>query len=395
MNERLLTPISDAELERRWAAVRVEMRAHQIDALVVQNNNDWLGGTVKWLTDLPAVNGYPRSVIFHVSDLMTVVDMGPHGSRRKLDGSDSVHRGVGELLFTAAFTSIAYTFEYQAEIVAADLKRRGSRRIGWVGAGAIPHAFVARIERELSERAKFVDATDFIDRLKAIKSPEEIALVRACAQMQDKVFERVLAKIEPGMRDTEVTALAQYEGRLLGSEQGLFLGSSAPSGERSDFVDRHLQGRVLQAGEYFSLLIENNGPGGMYTEIARTIVLGKASNELIDGFETIKEAQANTLRLIAPGAACRDIAEAHDGFMRARKLPAERRLYAHGQGYDLVERPLIRADETMTLEAGMNLAVHPGYETSTLFAVICDNYMVEPGGVSACLHKTPKRLFEI
>ena len=86
-NERRLTPISDAELERRWAAVRREMRERGIDALLMQNNNDWLGGTVKWFTDLPAVNGYPRSVIFHASDPMTVVEMGPRGARRKLDGS--------------------------------------------------------------------------------------------------------------------------------------------------------------------------------------------------------------------------------------------------------------------------------------------------------------------
>ena len=133
----------------------------------------------------------------------------------------------------------------------------------------------------------------------------------------------------------------------------------------------------------------------MYTEIARTIVLGKASNEVIDGFETVKEAQAHTLRLMKPGASCRDIAAAHDDFMRARGLPPELRLYCHGQGYDLVERPLIRADETMTLEAGMNIAVHPGYETNSLFAVICDNYLVGADGPGQCLHKTPKRVFEV
>lgn len=394
-NERRLTPISDAELERRWAAVRREMRERGIDALLMQNNNDWLGGTVKWFTDLPAVNGYPRSVIFHASDPMTVVEMGPRGACRNLDGRDAVHRGVGELICTNAFTSVAYTDAYQARIVADELKRRSYRTVGWVGAGAIPHKFVAHIEHELSGRTKFVDATEFIDRLKAIKSAEEIALVRRCAEMQDAVFQRVLEKIHPGMRDTEVTALAQYEGRLLGSEQGLFLGSSAPLGVRSDFVDRPLQGRTLQAGEHFSLLIENNGPGGMYTEIARTIVLGKASNEVIDGFETVKEAQAHTLRLMKPGASCRDIAAAHDEFMRTRGLPPELRLYCHGQGYDLVERPLIRADETMTLEANMNIAVHPGYETNSLFAVICDNYLVEADGPGACLHKTPKQIFEI
>jgi Xaa-Pro aminopeptidase len=124
-------------------------------------------------------------------------------------------------------------------------------------------------------------------------------------------------------------------------------------------------------------------------------VLGKASNQLIDGFESMKEAQAHTLRLLKPGASCADIARSHDEYMRARGLPAELRLYCHGQGYDLVERPLVRADETMAIEEHMNLAVHPGYETPSIFAVICDNYCIEADGPGACLHQTPKQIFEI
>ena len=86
---------------------------------------------------------------------------------------------------------------------------------------------------------------------------------------------------------------------------------------------------------------------------------------------------------------------AHDDYMRARGLPPETRLYAHGQGYDMVERPLIRADESMCFEEGMCLAVHPGYETPEIFAVICDNYMVGAQGPGDCLHKPEKKVFEI
>jgi Xaa-Pro aminopeptidase len=395
MDERLLNPISTRELERRWSAVRTGMAERGIDALVMQNNNDWLGGYVRWFTDTPLSNGYPRSVIFPAAERMTVVDMGARGPARKIDAGDQANRGIGEMLFTPSFTSVAYTDEYQAELVAKDLKRHGYRTIGWIAAGAMPHKFVLRIERELEGRARFVDATDFVDRIKAIKSEEEQDLIRKCAQMQDEVFRRVVEKIRPGMTGNDITALAQYEGRLLGSEQGLFLGSSAPLGQASRFVDRHLQARTLKPGEHFTLLIENNGPGGFYTEIARTIVLGKASNELIDGFEVMKEAQAHTLRLLKPGASCAEVAQQHDDYMRARGLPLELRLYAHGQGYDLVERPLLRADETMTIEEDMNLAVHPGYETDSIFAVICDNYIVEAGGPGACLHRTPKQVFEL
>jgi Xaa-Pro aminopeptidase len=395
MEERLLFPISTAELERRWIAVRKEMSARGIDALIMQNNNDWLGGYVKWFADLPAINGYPRSIVFHLSDFMTAVDMGPHEARKKLKGLDPIQRGIGELITTPAFTSIAYTDGYQASIVIEELRKRNYRTVGWLGRGAVPFRFVAQVEEALGGTTKFVDATEFVDIIKAVKSDEEQQLVRDAAKMQDEIFARVLQKIRPGMRDTEVTALAQYEGRLLGSEQGLFLGTSAPLGQRSDFVDRHLQGRVLQPADHFSLLIENNGPGGMYTEIARTVVFGKASNELIDGFEAMREAQTHTLSKIKPGVPCSEIAAAHDEFMRERKLPVERRLYCHGQGYDLVERPLIRWDETMAVEEGMNLAVHPGYESPSIFAVICDNYLVGKDGPGNCLHTTPKQIFEI
>jgi hypothetical protein len=61
----------------------------------------------------------------------------------------------------------------------------------------------------------------------------------------------------------------------------------------------------------------------------------------------------------------------------------------------MVERPLIRRDETMAIAAGMNLAVHPGYETDAIFAVICDNYLIGPEGPGACLHRTEKKIFEI
>ena len=286
MDERLLNPISTGELERRWAATRKAMAERKIDALLMQNSNDFVGGYVRWFTDTPLTDGYiPRSVIFPASDLMITVDMGGRGVRRKLDGHDEGHRGVGEQLFTPAFASVAYTHEYQAEIVAAELDHRGYRTIGWVGAGAMPHKFVARVEGEMAGKATFVDATEFVDHLKAIKSEEEKELIRKCAEMQDAVFARVLREIKPGMSGNDLTALAQYEGRVRGSLQGIFLGSTAPLGQAARFLNHHFQGRKLEPGEHFSMLIENNGPGGMYTEIARTIVLGKASNELIDGFE--------------------------------------------------------------------------------------------------------------
>ena len=157
--------------------------------------------------------------------------------------------------------------------------------------------------------------------------------------MQDEIFAAVLNYIRPGLRDVDVTAFAQAEGQRLGSEQGIFLGGSSPVGVRSPFVPRFMQGRTLQQGDHLSLLIENNGPGGFYTELARTIVLGRASNELKDGFESVREAQNYTLGLLKPGVRPAIFTLAHNAYMKQHGLPLELRLYAHGQGYDMVERP--------------------------------------------------------
>ena len=256
-----------------------------------------------------------------------------------------------------------YTTGYHAEIVREVIKKRGYKTIGFVLPETMPHKLVNGIVDGF-EGLKVIDITEQIDRLIAIKSPEELDLLRRSAEMQDDVFEKVVKEIKPGMRDIDVTAMAYGYGWTQGSSQGIYLGGSAPVGKPSLLMGRHFQDRTLQKGDHMTFLVEVNGPGGYFTEVGRTIVLGKASQELKDNFAATVEAQDYSASLLKPDAPCRDIAKAHDDFMKASGLPPETRLYSHGQGYDMVERPLIRIDEPMAIEPGMCLAVHPGFETA-------------------------------
>jgi Xaa-Pro aminopeptidase len=393
--QRVARPISTAELDRRWRLARDIMARGGVDALVTQNNSDWIGGTVKWFTDVPATNGYPRTVLFFRSDLMTVIEMGPFGGRRALKGEDPDYRGVDDVLTAAPFSSIAYTANYDADLAADALIAKKARKVGLIGPAGMFATFLDRLRERLKGQVEFVDLTEAVDRVKAIKSAEELARLRETATMQDGVFAKVLAAIKPGMRDVELSSLAQYEGQLAGSEQGIFLCSSAPLGQSASFRPRHFQNRTIQKDEHFTLLIENNGPSGFYTEIARAIVLGKASNQLIDTFEAVKEAQAYSVSKIHPGVPAKDVFAAHNAFMAARGLPPEMRLYAHGQGYDMVERPLLRHDETMNIEADTCLAVHPGFDNGECWAVICDNFIVHKDHAPELIHRTPQKVFEV
>jgi len=151
----------------------------------------------------------------------------------------------------------------------------------------------------------------------------------------------------------------------------------------------------MKEGDQISVLIEVNGPGGFFTEIGRIFSIGKPSQELEDAFGIAVEAQKVTLNLLKPGAEPKDIWDANNEFLKKKEYFPETRLYAHGQGYDLVERPAIRYDEPMKLQSGMNIAVHPYVQNKTVWAGICDNYLVTETGVSPCLHKTPKEIIVV
>ena len=393
---RVCNAVSLAELERRWAAVRAHMREQRVDALVLQNSSDWVGGAIRWFTNQPATNGYPSTVVFAIDGGMSLIEQGPAGGVRDASAAELAATGVARRLTTPSYPSVHYTGAYDAELALAELRRLGARRAGFVAPAAMYHSFGAAL-REGLDRAHvaIVDATDAIDRLKAIKSPEERSLMRRVSAMQDEVMGRVRDFIRPGLKDFEVAAYAQYVGQQLGSEQGIFLCSSAQPGQAASFRPRSMQGRTLQPGDIYSLLVENNGAGGYYTELSRIFVLGKASAALREVHGRVLEAQRFALSLLKPGTPCREIFAQHNVWMREHGLPEERRLSVHGMGYDMVERPLIRDDENMTIEAGMAIIVHPGVLNAQMFVHNTDLYVIEADGPGECLHRTPKQIFEI
>lgn len=393
MTERLIAPISGTELNRRWQSVRAIMDAHDLDALILQNSNDWLGGYVRWFIGTPANNAYPRTIVFPREGGMTIIEQGPFDGLREPDGTDPAWRGVARVLTTPSYVSAAYTAEYDAQLAIGELARIGARRVGWVAPAAAYHGFGRAIEA-LAGTIERIDVTDAIDRIKAVKSAEEWAAIEATIALQDDVIAAVSRHLTVGLHDFEIAAFAQYESQRLGAEQGIFISSSSPSGRAAVFRPRHEQGRRIERGDSFALLVETNGPGGFYGEIARMFVLGEASADMRTAIRHAIDAQAHTVERLKPGAAAADIADAHDAYMRGNGLPVERRLYSHGQGYDMVERPLIRADETMRIEEGMSIVVHPGYVTEQVNALICDNYRVTADGAIR-LHTTPQGIIEV
>jgi Xaa-Pro aminopeptidase len=389
----LTVSISNDELERRWREVRKKMKEEGIDFLVMQNDNEWLGGYVKWFTDIPARNGYPMTVIFPIDDEMTTITSGgkPPGD---LGPPAWTMRGVKRRFTAPYFRSLMYSNTYDAELTVETLKTKKEGKIGIVGKGSMSAVFYEHLRKNLPDTT-FWEATDLVDQIKAIKSDEEIALIKKTTSLQDEAMEYAKKAIRPGRRDFEIVADIIHKVIELGSEEQLVLGGSGPLGRPVPMQKRHFQNRVVREGDQFTLMVEVNGPGGMYAEIGRVYFLGKVPSELYDANELCKETQKVTLKLLKPGADPAEIWRANNEFLLKKGHLPETRLYAHGQGYDLVERPAIRDDEPMKLKAGMNITVHPIIGSDRIWVWVCDNYLITDSGVSPCLHKTSQEIFSI
>ena len=388
MSERVAHPLPQAELERRWAALRGAMDEAGIDVLLAQANNDFHGGTVKYLTDIPATSGVWASVVFPRDEPMTVVTLGPEGGR--IEAGGDVWRGA-RVLQGPIFAAAPYTSAFETNQVVGALRPWATGTIGLLGPYQLSLALIDAIRGELPQ-ATLVDATELLDTIRVIKSPVEQELIRRTAALQDEAMRTAIAAVEPGRRETEITAVAQHVCNDLGAEQGIYLSASFQPGEPLGIGPRHFQDRVLREGDILCLLVESNGPGGFYTELGRTIVLGGPPPQLLDELAFTLEAQRFCLDLLRPGTPCAEIWTAYNDFMLANGRPEERRLHAHGQGHDLVERPLVRPEEAMTVEEGMSIVVHPTHIVDGVTSWICDNYLVGADGVGPSIHRFPQKI---
>jgi hypothetical protein len=154
--ERVHHPIETSELERRWNAVRAAMETHGIDVLLMQNSNDFMGGYVKYFTDIPATHGYPYTVIFPKDDRMTVIIQSAFGDDRRLPPEgDGYRRGVQRVLGAPYFYSAQYTTVYDAELAEKALAPYARGTIGLVGRGTLPVSLIDHVRSRLPSAVVF------------------------------------------------------------------------------------------------------------------------------------------------------------------------------------------------------------------------------------------------
>ena len=260
------------------------------------------------------------------------------------------------------------------------------------GSAAVEHSTsyqsFLHIEDELGSW-KFTNAATVTERLRIVKSPEEIALIRQAIGVTEAAIAATFSQLAVGMSERDVATLLSREMVARGAPGGGLVqfgpSSALPHGGPS-------AGRLTR--ETVVLIDAGSRVQGYTSDITRTIWFGDApSDEFRKVYNLVHDAQTAALETARPlTTQCQELDRA------ARKVITDagygqyftHRL-GHGMGMDGHEVPyLVEGNETR-LEPGMVFSNEPGIYQLEKFGVrIEDDCAMTDNGIEVLSTRPPK-----
>jgi Xaa-Pro dipeptidase len=206
-----------------------------------------------------------------------------------------------------------------------------------------------------------VDGQQVMMRAREIKNQDEIMLITQATAMVDATYQDILEALKPGVRESDIVALAHARLFELGSEFVEAVNSIA--GERCSPHPHVFSDRLIRPGDqaYFDIIHSFNGYRTCYY---RTFGVGRATQPQRDAFKQSRAWMDAAIAQVKPGNSTADIAvtfpEAGE-FGFEDEMDAFGLQFGHGLGVGLHERPVVSRLNSLTdpieLQEGMVFAL--------------------------------------
>lgn len=230
-------------------------------------------------------------------------------------------------------------------------------------------------------------ATEVLRRLRMIKDPAEIDVLRTAGAAIDRVHARVPDFLLSGRTEADVAAdIAEAIVAEGHSEVAFIIVGSGPHG-----ADPHHEcsDRELRAGDV--VVVDIGGPyePGYNSDCTRTYSIGEPSAEIARRYAVLQRAQRAAVEAVRPGVTAEQVdAVARDVLAVEGLAEAFVHRTGHGIGLSVHEEPYIVAGNDLPLEAGMAFSVEPGiYFPGEWGARIEDIVIVTADGAESVNHR--------
>ena len=208
---------------------------------------------------------------------------------------------------------------------------------------------------------KIRDGQQTLLEAREIKSIDELTLLNMAAAMVDGVYQDIAEALRPGVKESEIVALATSRLYEMGSDCVEAINSI--SGERCSPHPHNFTDRLIRPGDqaFFDIIQSFMGYRTCYY---RTFNVGRATDAQRTAYRYAREWMDRAIDLLKPGVTSDEIARSFPkaeeiGF--ASEMEAFGLNFCHGLGLGLHERPLVSRlnslKEPIELKAGMVFAV--------------------------------------
>src|SRR5258708_34910547 len=93
--------------------------------------------------------------------------------------------------------------------VVAAIERLGIRSLGYEPA-RMTCEFFESLKPRLPMKASMIPAGGWVEELRMVKSPAELALIRRSVETNSRAFEQTVARVKPGMREQALATGLEY-----------------------------------------------------------------------------------------------------------------------------------------------------------------------------------------
>ena len=247
--------------------------------------------------------------------------------------------------------------------------------------------------KETFPLADFVPCGGIIEKMREIKTPEEVRNIIAAQRIAEKALERLFTLISPNMTEIDVALELEYGMRKLGAEKTSF-DTIAVSGTASSMPHGVPRNAKLEKG--FLTMDFGALYNGYCSDMTRTVVIGKADTEMKKVYHTVLEAQLAALDFVAAGKLGSDCDKtARDIIYAAGYEGCFGHSLGHGVGMYIHEEPRLSYTYNKPLEIGAVVTVEPGIYLQGKYGVRIEDmvYLSENGTVN--LTEAKKELIEL
>lgn len=212
--------------------------------------------------------------------------------------------------------------------------------------------------QDVESSRSFAKASDLMGQLRMVKSPAEIALLRAAAASVDDVVGQMEDVKFSGRSERDIARDLIERSTDAGHETMEFwIVASGPNGASP----HHEPGdRVVEHGD--AVVVDFGGhQNGYASDTTRVFVVGEAPDGFDDAFDVLLRAQIAAVACVKPGVTAESVdAVARDIITDAGYGDLFIHRTGHGIGMDTHEHPYLVEGNAQTLETGMAFSIEPG-----------------------------------